>query len=300
MPALRWLAQQDGAGLRTVICQPDKPAGRRQVLTPPPVKPVAEELGLRVRQPRTLRELTDCVLEEAPDLIVVMAYGRILPRAVLDAPRLGCLNLHASLLPRHRGASPVQAAILAGDAESGITLMHMAEGLDTGDIAWRAAVPLAGDETGGTLHHRLALLAPAVLQDAWPSIAAGTLPRIPQNDAEATHCGRLTRAEGVLAWSGSAESLGRRIRAFDPWPGTSTTLPGGDVLKIFPPVTVTAEGSGCAPPGTVLAAGPHELRVACGAGSIAIQSVQPAGRRRMTVREFLAGHRLEVGTVLGA
>ena len=282
-----------------LICQPDKPAGRGGVLTAPAIKAVALARGVPVHQPARIRHAGELIAGLAPDLMVVMAYGQILPQAILDLPRLGCINLHASLLPRHRGASPVQAAIDAGDARSGITVMQMNAGLDTGDMLHTEAIDLAPDETGGSLHDRLAALAPQALFAILPEIAAGSARRIRQDEALATHCGRLTRADGVLAWDRPAAALERRIRAWHPWPGTSTTLPGGGLLKVFPPVTASAESTGCPLPGTILHAGADGITVACGEGSLTLREVQAEGRRRLPVAAFLPGCPLRTGERLG-
>ncbi len=298
LPALRrLLSQHEVCG---VICQPDKPAGRDQVLTPPPVKPLALAHGVPVFQPQKIRHEAALVADLQPDAAVVMAYGQILPKQVLDAPRLGCFNLHASLLPRHRGASPVQAAIMAGDRESGITVMYMDEGLDTGDILLQERLTLTAEETGGSLHERLAQLAPAALQRALDRLAAGTAPRQPQNPALATHAGKLQRGDGVIDWSKPAEEIERLVRAYDPWPGTLTTLPGGAALKIFPPLQICQGEPGCAPPGSVLSADAEGIVVACGAGMLRVHSLQLQGRKRMEAGAFLAGRPLAPGIRLGA
>jgi methionyl-tRNA formyltransferase len=300
LPALRSLLDGGTHEVCGLICQPDKPAGRRQVLTPPPTKVVAREYGVPVFQPPRIRHEAGLVASLHPDVAVVMAYGQILPGAVLDAPRLGCLNLHASLLPRHRGASPVQAAILAGDVESGITVIYMDEGLDTGDILLTETLTLASDETGGSLHDRLAELAPVALARALDLLSRGTAPRRPQDHAAATHAGKLGRADGVIDWNRPADEVARRIRAFDPWPGTSTTLPDGGLLKIFPPVHASENAAGCALPGSIVRADERGLLVACGNGMLSVNELQAEGRRRMAAAAFLAGRPLAPGDKLGA
>ena len=298
LPALRaLLAEHEVCG---VICQPDKPVGRKLVLTPPTTKVLALKHGVPVFQPRRIRQEEALVAELQPDVAVVMAYGQILPKAVLDAPRLGCLNLHASLLPKYRGAAPIQAAILAGDAESGITVMYMDEGLDTGDILLEEKLPLSAQETGGSLHDRLAELAPAALLRALQLLANGTAPRVPQDAARAMHVGKLERAAGVIAWSERAAMIERRVRAFDPWPGTSTTLPDGAMVKIFPPVEVCEGAPGCAPPGSVMSADARGIVIACGDGMLRVHSLQAEGRKRMEAGAFLTGRPLSAGDQLGA
>jgi methionyl-tRNA formyltransferase len=282
-----------------VICQPDKPVGRKLVLSPPATKLLALRHGVPVFQPQRIRHESALVRDLKPDVAVVMAYGQILPKTVLDAPRLGCLNLHASLLPRHRGASPIQAAILDGDAESGITVMYMDEGLDTGDILLQEHLALASGETGGSLHDRLAKLAPPALRRALQMLADGDAPRLPQDASLATHAGKLERADGMLDWSAGAVSIERRVRAFDPWPGTVTVLPGGSTMKVFPPVEICQGEAGCAPPGTVMSADADGIVVACGSGMLRIHSLQMEGRKRIDAGAFLAGRPLQAGDRLG-
>jgi methionyl-tRNA formyltransferase len=300
LPVLRWLHGPSGHHVCGVICQPDKPVGRKQILTPPATKVLAMEHGIPVFQPSRIRREADLVQSLRPDVAVVMAYGQILPRAVLDAPPLGCLNLHASLLPRHRGASPIQAAILAGDIESGVTVMYMDEGLDTGDILLQERLPLSPDETGGSLHDRIAHLAPLALARALALLANGNAPRALQDAALVTHSGKLDRADGVIAWNQSAGEIERRIRAFYPWPGTSTTLPDGTQLKVFPPAEVLFVSSGCAAPGSIMKADADGIHIACGSDVLCIHSMQAEGRKRMDAAAFLAGRALAAGDILGA
>ena len=299
LPALRSLLADTAHEVCGVICQPDKPVGRKQVLTPPATKVMAIEGGVAVFQPRRIRTEAALVESLKADVAIVMAYGQILPRAVLDAPRAGCLNLHASLLPRHRGAAPIQAAILAGDTETGLTVMYMDEGLDTGDILLTEKLTLAPDETGGTLHDRLADLAPVTLRRALKLLADGTAPRVPQDAAAVTHTGKLNRADGIIAWSQPAEEIARRIRAFDPWPGTNTTRPDGSLLKIFPPAEALESSGGCAPPGSILSAGPGGILIACKSGTLRVSQLQAEGRKRMDAAAFLAGRPLHAGDKLG-
>lgn len=299
LPVLRSLLTDPAHEVCGVICQPDKPVGRKQVLTPPPTKVLAEAFGVPVFQPRRIRTEPELVQRLEADVAVVMAYGQILSKPVLEAPRLGCLNLHASLLPRHRGAAPIQAAILAGDKESGVTVMYMDEGLDTGDVLLMDRLPLAQDETGGSLHDRLAEAAPAALRRALTLLESGTAPRTPQDAAQMTHTGKLERAHGVITWSLPAEEIARRIRAFEPWPGSSTTLPDGAMLKIFPPVEVHAESTGCAPPGSIVAADAGGILVACGTGALRLHDIQAEGRKRMSAAAYLAGRALVPGDRLG-
>lgn len=301
VPALEFLLNHDAVAVIGVVCQPDKPVGRKQILTPPATKALAERRGIPVFQPDRLRQNVDLIASLSPDLIVVMAYGQIIPQSVLDLPPLGCWNLHASLLPRHRGAAPIQAAILEGDAESGITVMAVEAGLDSGPMLHHEKLTLTPDETGGSLHEKLAALAPVALGQALPSILSGNPAVTRQDPAQATHIGKLDRSHGVLDWTQPAAVLDHRIRAFHPWPGTSTTLPDGAVVKIFPPVTASSpdESSGCPLPGTLLSAGPDHLLFATGQGTIRLHELQLPGSRRMSVRDHLAGHSHTIGEIWG-
>lgn len=300
LPTLRWLlGHHEVVG---VVTQPDKPVGRKQTLTPPPPKTLALEHGVPVFQPRRIREPAAVaeLAALAPEVAVVIAYGQILPKAVLDLPKLACLNLHASLLPAYRGAAPIQAAILAGDRETGISVMWMDEGLDTGDVLLTRRIPIGGEETGGSLHDRLAELAPEALAEALDLLAQGKAPRIPQDHAKATHITKLSRESGVIDWRAPAREIGLRIRAMNPWPAASTRLPdaGGvaRTLKVFAATARTGPGG---EPGTVLSAGKDGILVAAGEGSVLLTEIQLEGKRRMPVRDFLAGHSVAAGTRLG-
>ncbi len=225
-----------------VVTQPDKPVGRSQKIEPPPIKAALGASTIPVLQPERIKR-EDAVAQiraYEPDVIVVMAYGQILPRSVLDIPRVACLNLHASLLPRHRGAAPIQAAITSGDHASGITVMYMDEGLDTGDILLQSEIELAADETGGSLHDRLGEIAPAALSEALSLLQNGSAPRHPQENALATHAPKLLREHGRIDRTETAEMIERKIRAFHPWPGTYGMVQSPEgrefKLKIFPPV----------------------------------------------------------------
>ena len=295
VPALTWLLCS-GHEIAAVFTQPDKPAGRRLELLPSPVKELALARGIPVFQPAKLRdpESVEQVRAFGADLIVVMAYGQILPKGVLDAARLACLNLHASILPRHRGAAPIQAAILSGDTETGITVMYMDEGLDTGDILLVHRIPVHRHETGGTLHDRLAAAAPAALEEALGLIEAGDAPRIPQENALATYAKKLGREDGEIHWDRPCTEVSRQVRAMNPWPGAFTLTPRK--LKVFA-AAQNPRRSG--PPGEVLGAGRRGILVGCGTGSLLLREVQMEGKRRMPARDFLAGHRLYPGMTLG-
>jgi len=301
LPALNWLLGS-GHDIAAVITQPDKPAGRKMELRPSPIKTLAVGRGIPVFQPAKIRapDSVAQIQSVAADLIVVMAYGQILPKAVLDAARLACINLHASILPRHRGAAPIQAAILSGDNETGITVMYMDEGLDTGDILLVEKVAIHPHDTGGTLHDRLADAAPTALAAALAVIEAGVAPRIPQDNSQSTYAKKLGREDGEIRWDQSFVEVGRHIRAMNPWPGAFTFLSGKDgtptKLKVFKAATSRLHSG---PAGQVLMVESVGIFVACGSGALLLREVQPEGKRRMPVRDFLAGHHIEPGMMLG-
>jgi methionyl-tRNA formyltransferase len=298
-PVLRWLASASTIELAGVVTQPDKPVGRSQVLTPPAAKTLALALNVPVLQPQKVRrpEALESIASLRPDLIVVMAYGQILPKALLEMPAYACLNLHASILPRHRGAAPIQAAILQGDQTTGITVMHMAEGLDTGDIVVAESVPIRRRETGGSLHDKLALLGPGILRRALDLILAEKASRIPQDESLATYAPKLDRDSGVLDWSCDCWYLDRLVRAMNPWPGAFTQLEAGDgpmkKLKIFRALPIhRMSGSR----GVVERAGGRGIVVGCGSGGLLLREVQMEGRRRLAAQEFVRGFPLPPGT----
>lgn len=301
LPALRWLIDTPKHELVGVVTQPDKPAGRKLALLPPSTKVAAEAAGVAVLQPAKIRQSVAELAALRPDIAVVVAYGQLLPRSVLDVPRLGCINIHASLLPRYRGASPIQAAIREGDAESGVTIMFMDEGLDTGDIVLEQRCPLSTEETGGSLHDKLAELAPAALEQALDLIASGAAPRTPQNHSLATHVSKLSREQGHIDWNKSAIEIERSIRAYNPWPGTYCLLPdhGGKLpaLKIHRARVVTGEA--CPSGGIVVGADPRRgFIVSCGSGMLELLEVQAEGGRRLPAADFLRGHEIPVGSRL--
>lgn len=298
-----------GYPIPLVLTQLDRPAGRGLKLQPSPVKALAVARGWPLAQPRGLRLdgrwADDAAAARAalaaaqPDVLVVAAYGLILPRWVLELPRLGCLNIHASLLPRWRGAAPIQRAIEAGDTETGITLMQMDEGLDTGDIVAMEALPIGAHESAGALHDRLAELGARLVVQALQAAEAGPLPRRPQPTQGVTYAHKIDKAEAVLDWSASAALLARRVRAFDPVPGAMTTLEGAPFKVWAAYAEPDPAGAPSAAPGTVLAADTTGLRVQTGAGVLVLTEVQRAGGRRLAVRDFLRGTPVAVGTRLG-
>ncbi len=279
-----------GHDIAAVYCQQPRPAGRGQAMRRCPVHRRAEALGLTVHTPARLRsnQAVQAVFEAlALDAAVVAAYGLLLPRAMLIAPRRGCLNVHASFLPRWRGAAPIQAAILAGDCESGITIMRMEEGLDTGPMLLTQAVPITGRTTAASLHDVLAPLGAAL---AVRALAENPAPK-PQPETGVTYAPKLTRADGRIDWTRDASLLDRQIRGLNPWPGTETALEG-EALKVLAAAPVAASGA----PGTVL---DSEFTVACGAGALRLLTVQRPGRKALGAAAFLRGHAVPPGTRLG-
>lgn len=303
LPALRWLLNDaELCEVVAVFTQPDRPAGRKQLLTRPEVKTLALERGISVFQPEKLRAksaLAD-LRALAPDLVVVMAYGQILSKEVIDLPTVACINLHASILPKHRGAAPIQGAIRDGDTETGITVMFVDEGLDCGDILLVERCPIDPDDTGGSLHDKLAEIAPVALAKALELLAPGQPPppREPQDDSLVTHDRKLTREHGEIDWTRPAVEIERLVRAYDPWPGAYTILDGRK-LKIPPPCEVCQGPAG--EPGEILDASADGILVACGAQQLLIRELQLEGRKRLSAASFLAGHSdlVRPGTRLG-
>ena len=302
VPAFRWLLAAPECEVVAAVSQPDKPAGRKLELRASAIKQLAVERGVPVLQPVRMRA-PDAVAEIVAlqaDVIVVMAYGQILPKAVLEAARLACLNLHASLLPRWRGAAPIQAAIEAGDQASGVTVMYMAEGLDTGDILLLRATPIGRRETGGSLHDRLGVIAAEALAEAWPLLAAGCAPRFPQDETPTNYAPKLARENGAIDWAATPREIDRRIRAMNPWPAAHTFLPTPDgprQLKVFSCIQHRRESG---PAGGVLRADRRGLLVGAGTGAVLLREVQMEGKKRMPAGEFLRGHPVAAGTLLGA
>lgn len=305
--SLRWLIEESGHDLVGVYTQPDKPVGRKQLLTPPEVKTIALDAGIPVFQPERLRGNAEALAEFAAletDLAVVMAYGQILPREIIEAPGLACVNLHASLLPRHRGASPIQAAIREGDRESGITLMHIVPALDAGDMILKHSLPITPDTTGGSLHDALAELGPGLLAEGLPLLESGTAAAEPQDESLVTYAPKLGREDGVIDWNAPAAAIERLIRAYDPWPGTTTLLPtekGPAKLKLYPGATLAPSPRGESPGEAVAEEGGNAFVVRCGDGGGLrfAGDLQLEGRRRMPVSEFLRGQAFPGRTKLG-
>lgn len=300
LPALRALSAAADCDVAGVITQPDRPAGRGQKLAANPIKRESFQLHLRIfqpeniNQPSTLEQIRYC----KPDLLVVAAYGQILSKAVLALPALGCLNLHASLLPKFRGASPIQAAIREGERKTGMTIMWMDEGLDTGDILLQQAISIYSSDTAGSLHDRLAALgAPAILK-AIRLIRAGKAPRQPQNHGAATYARKLRKEDGHIEWSRPQVELERHIRAMNPWPSAYAWLPDGNdhkMLKVFAAIP-SRRASGR--PGEVVHVDSHGVLVAAGSGGLLLREVQLEGKRRLPAAEFVRGYPIPPGTLL--
>ena len=287
VPALRWVAS--AYEVVGVVTQPDRPAGRGRQLVPPPVKLAAVELGLRILQPQRLRQpaATDAVRSWLPELIVVAAFGQILRSEILQLPSRGCVNLHASLLPRHRGAAPIPAAILAGDSETGITLMRMDEGLDTGPILAQERLAMSPGETALSLGERLAELAKQTAERHLPRYLAGELPPRPQDEALATYAPLLRKDDSRMDLAQPAEALARRVRAYHPWPGTNL-LWRREPLKIIRARALRLANGDAGPIGRVVRAG-SGAAVICGDGGLQLLEVQPPGKRPMAIEAFLNG-----------
>jgi len=297
VPALAALLES-GHEIVAVLTQPDRPAGRGRKLTPPPVKVLAEQHGVNVLQPQTLKDesIQTTLRDLQPDCMVVVAYGLLLPPAVLEIPRYGCVNLHASLLPLYRGAAPVQAAILAGDADTGVCLMQMAEGLDTGDVLLVETTDVGAYETTGELTDRLADIAANVLQTGLSKMELGDLSPVPQDDAAASYAGKISKADATIDWTLSATELARRVRAYNPWPVAQTKL-RGEQFRIWRAIVddcIIDQGE----PGEIIELTPVGLAVQCGHGLLVLQEVQVPGKSR-TPPAQLPDAALLAGTVLG-
>ena len=279
----------------TVVTQPDRPKGRQLIPHSSPIKLEAESHHLRVHQPERLRNDISFLKQLAPDLIVVAAYGQILPQAILDLPLHGCLNVHGSLLPAYRGAAPIQHAILDGQAGTGVTIMQMDAGLDTGAILSKAATPIGPTDNAQTLHDRLAKLGAELLLKTIPHHVAGEIAAKPQDDTLATHAAKITRDMGRIDWSQPATQLWNRARAFTPWPGVFTRLDGKllKLLEIKPTEAIGLE------PGRIGQADADGIVVGCGNGAIRVTQLQKEGAKRLAAAEFLAGTPLPAGTQLG-
>jgi len=295
VPCLWALTERHEVAL--VVSQPDKPAGRGGQITAPPVKAAAQELGLPVVQPRSAKtgELRDALVATGAELAVVVAYGKILPKAVLEALPRGCVNVHASILPRYRGAAPVQWAVIHGETETGVAIMQLDEGMDTGPVLLERRVAIEPEETAGELLERLAPIGAAALVDALEALAAGKARPVPQDHARATRAPMLTKADGAIDFAEPAAIVAARIRGVDPWPGAHAAL-RGQMVKLF---RARAEDGGAPErPGTVIAIDAEGVRIACGEGTVVIRELQASGRKRLTAAQFAGGRGIVTGDVL--
>lgn len=286
-----------GLDVVAVYTQPDRPKGRGKKLAAPPVKELAQKYEIPVFQPQKLRDpLVVAQLQELnPDLIIVVAYGQILPKSVLDIPVHGCINVHASLLPKYRGAAPINMAIVDGETETGVTTMYMDVGLDTGDMLVKRHLPIGADETAGQLHDRLAQLGREALEETLALICAGKLVAEKQDEALTCYAAMMKKEDGLIDWKQPAATIHNLVRGLDPWPAAYTRL-AGEVLKISA-TSVLAEGG--AAPGTVLQANGEGICVACGQGALLIGQLQLPGKKRLPAADFLRGRDLPIGTCLG-
>jgi methionyl-tRNA formyltransferase len=297
VPSLRAL-HDSGHAVLAVVTQPDRPKGRGRKLTPPPVKQAAMQCGYPVLQPETVRtdEFHQCMTQLAPDLFVVVAFGQILPQSLLNIPVRGSINVHASLLPRHRGAAPIQWAIINGDRESGVTTMMMDKGMDTGDILLMERTVIGPAETAARLHDRLRVMGARLLVQTLEKLSSGSLQPTPQNHPEATYAPMLKKTDGEIDWSMPAERIECLIRGVTPWPG-AYTFSDDMRLKIFKASVLKREIS--VPPGTILECFPGELRVATGKWALAVQEIQGESGKRLPIDDFMCGCRLPDGACLG-
>jgi len=278
-----------GHDVALVLTQPDRPAGRGMSLQPPPVKRLAMDNAIEVFQPPTLKDpaAQQRIAAVGADVMVVAAYGLIVPQVVLDMPRFGCINIHASLLPRWRGAAPIQRALLAGDAESGVCIMQMEAGLDTGPVLLRATSAIAAGDNAATLHDRLAVLGAQLIAEVLDKLP---LPAEAQSATGLTYAHKIEKREALIDWSKDAQALDRHIRAFNPFPGAQAQY-GGQTVKLWRAELVVGAGE----KGQILSVDRNRIVVACGSGALAVSELQKAGGKRLPVREFLAGHPLKAG-----
>lgn len=296
LPTLQGLIEA-GVDLRGVFTQPDRPRGRGKVLTPPPVKKLALAHDLPVFQPEKLRNpaTVEQIRKLRPDLIVVVAYGQILPKSVLDIPQYGCINVHASLLPRYRGAAPIHKAVIDGEQVTGVTTMLMDAGLDTGDILVRRATEIGREETAGELHDRLALLGREAMEETLRRLCDGTLKAESQDDAKSCYAPMMKKEDGLIDWSRPAAEIHNQVRGLSPWPGAFTYW-NGQLLKIG---RTQAEKGADAVPGTVVSADIEGVCIACGRGVLRVCELQLAGKKKLPAGDFLRGTSLSVGARLG-
>ena len=295
VPSLKKLIDE-GYDVKLVVTQPDRPAGRGKKLTSPPVKVVAEKSGIPVYQPERIKENKELkreLLNIEPDLIVVAAYGKILPEWLLNLPKYGTINVHASLLPKYRGASPIQWALLNGEEETGVTIMKVIPKLDAGDIISQRRVKIEKEDNAQTLHDKLAKAGAELLVETIPRYISGEIKPVPQNEEEATYCPQIKKEMGKIDWSRSSEEIFNQVRAFTPWPSAFTKF-RGKLVKITKAQPVEGTGK----PGEVIRAD-RELIVATGSGALKIERLKPEGRKEISGEEFIRGYRVKVGDFFG-
>lgn len=293
VPSLEALLKSDDQVVG-VVTQPDRPKGRGQLLTPPPIKLIAQREGIPFLQPVKIRvpEFLTALADWKPDLIAVTAYGRILHSPILTLPQMGCVNVHGSLLPKYRGAAPVQWAVINGETETGITTMLMDEGMDTGAMLLQESLPIAPEDTAGSLAPRLAALGGRLLVETLARLKAGTITPQPQDHALATMAPPLKKEDGLIDWASSAASIANRIRGLSPWPGAYASF-GGERWMVWSAVPCSVKAD--AAPGTIIDVTKQALQVATGDGVLILKEIQPANSKRLTVAQYLAGHRVAVG-----
>ncbi len=295
-PILRMLVEE-GYDVISVVTQPDRPVGRKKVLTPTPVKEEALRLGLPIYQPEKLKnpEELQYVLDLEPDLIITAAFGQILPSAVLEAPKLGAINVHASLLPAYRGGAPIHQAIIDGQSETGVTIMYMVDRLDAGDIISQTVVPIESTDDTGTMFDKLSMAGMELLKETLPSIIDGTNSREQQDEEKVTYARNISREQERIDWSKSAVSISNQVRGLHPWPVAFTTY-NEQNMKIWKAAATESTKSG--KPGEVLELGDDALIVQTGEGVLAITELQPAGKKRMSAADYLKGPKIQVGDLL--
>ena len=297
VPALKAL-HENGYDIARVVTQPDRPRGRGRKVSPSAVKAKALDLGYQILQPTSIKttEFNDLIAQQKPDFLVVIAFGKILPENILALPRLGTINVHASLLPKYRGPAPIQWAVINDEKETGVCTQLMEKELDTGDLLLSVKEAIKPDDTAGDLHDRLALKGAAVLIDTLKGLADKTIQPVSQDHSLATYAPILTKDDGLINWNQPAESLESFIRGVTPWPAAYTFL-GDKRLKIFRSRPITTEIT--APPGTVLQGFPDELRIATGKGVLSIEEIQGASGKRLSIKDFLRGHQIPPDAILG-
>lgn len=299
VPTLEMLIAE-GHNVSAVVTQPDKPKGRGKSLSMPPVKEVALQHELPVLQPVRIKENEEFynhILSLNPDVIVVVAFGKILPESILNIPKYGCINIHGSLLPKYRGAAPIQWAILNEEPVTGVTIMYMAKGMDTGDMLLKKEMVIEANDTYESLHDKMKIVGAEALKEAWPSIIAGGKEREKQNEGEATHAPMIEKSMGEIKWEATTSHIDAKIRGLNPWP-VGYTYYEGNVMKVWQAVKAEVKDANSVP-GTILSVGKEGLLVKTGDGALLIQEIQMPNKKRMPVSEYIKGNAIEVGTLLG-